>query len=89
MELTAGVAALLSTDEASADIASPIYVPERRDLEPALRDAVRLPRALGAPVRDRVDEVLAGIGARPAAAAFHPVAVMPGSLGSWTEEEAG
>ena len=34
-------------------------------------------------------DAVPGIGARPAAAAFHPVAVMPGSLGSWTEEEAG
>lgn len=67
---------------------SPLFIPERRDLEVAFHDGVRLPRVLGTSVRDRVDELLASITLRNSVVPA-PLAVVPGSLGAWTDEEAG
>lgn len=79
---------LLEQSDELLDTAPPVFVPERRDLETALHDGVRLPRALGLPLRDRVDELLDRAGTRPEATP-EPVAIVPGTLGTWTGEEAG
>ena len=88
LEITAGLDALIAAG-GLAGLPSPVYVPERRDLEAALRDGVRLPRVLGTKVRARADEVLDHIGTRPEMGFPDPVAIVPGSLGSWSHEEAG
>lgn len=89
IEISAGLETLLSTAGGSTGLGPPVYVPERRDLEAALRDGVRLPRALGASVRARTDDVLDRTDPRPDIALPNPLAIVPGSLGSWSHEEAG
>lgn len=87
-EISRALDALAGSDDDLADLPAPVFVPERRDLERALRDGVRLPRAMGMPVRHRVDRVLALVGHR-ASDEPRPVAVVPGTVGSWTDEEVG
>jgi hypothetical protein len=83
-ELTAAVAELAGGLRGGRRLASPVFVPERRRLDDAVRDGERLPAGLGQPVRTAVDAVLARL-ATVAAGVAEPVAVIPGSLGSWRE----
>ena len=87
-EIRATLDALLTGDGLS-DLASPAYVPDRRDLEAALRDGVRLPDMLGATIRDRVDKLIERSGERSDPPTPEPLAIVAGSLGSWPAEEAG
>ncbi len=87
-EASGALAVLLDGTDASTEITNPLYLPERRDLEACLRDAVRLPEALGRPMRHEVDRRLH---AMPEAIPLprrddEPEEIVPGSLGSWTEE---
>ncbi|MEO0492157.1 MAG: hypothetical protein AAF081_01940 [Actinomycetota bacterium] len=67
---------------------SPIHVPERRDLEDAFRDGVRIPAAIGHATHGVVTSLLDEHGARGLDVSAHgPVPVAPGSLGSWTHGE--
>jgi hypothetical protein len=86
-ELTAALATLLSRGGTIPELTTPIYIPERRRLDDVLRDAARLPAVVVAPVAGAVRGMLdlTSDGARSIDAG-DPVAVVPGSLGRWTEE---
>ncbi len=67
-------------------MASPIFLPERRRLDDAARDATRLPQALVSPLVGAVGAALdRGAEPVPPPPAEEPVAVAPGSLGWWTD----
>jgi hypothetical protein len=84
-EIESTVAALTP----GTDLAAPVLVPERRRFDELLRDAARLPVAMGEPVAAAVRLLLARP-TRPGhdARAPEPVAVVPGSLGRWHDAEA-
>jgi len=81
------LANLVSVADGSKSLAGPLFLPERKDLEAALLDGVRLPAALGIPL---VREVERRLTEQPSRADLpldlEPEPVVPGSLGSWTEE---
>ncbi len=69
------------------DNANPaVLVPQRRDLEMALRDGVPLPPSLGKSLYAEVQARLDRIPRRLSAVIAEPLAVVPGSLGSWTQD---
>jgi hypothetical protein len=73
--------------------ANPIFVPERRRIEDFIADGGPLPSALVEPITGAVRAMLERVGTPHPLAGAHipnhgiepPVAVAPGSLGSWTE----
>jgi hypothetical protein len=66
-----------------------VFVPERRNLDELFRTATPLPRSITQPVTAAVEALLDRQPLVPAAEeASEPVAVVPGSLGSWAEREA-
>jgi hypothetical protein len=70
-------------------LASPVFVTERRNLDDLIRTGMPLPRPLGQQVTAAVEALLERQPLVPAAdEAAGPVAVVPGSLGSWSEQEA-
>jgi hypothetical protein len=81
------LATLLNDSDASIEVGNPLHLPERRDLEGCLRDAVRLPEPLGLPL---YNEVTRRFHSAPDAIDLprrtEPQAIVPGSLGAWTEE---
>jgi hypothetical protein len=89
-EITRAVAELSAAASAElAGLSSPVFVPERRGLDELLRTATPLPRMLVSPVTAAVEAFL---DLQPVVSTtldvFEPVAVTPGSLGSWAEQEA-
>lgn len=82
-EMTAALAELLRPT--SATIPSAIHLPERRRLEDTLRDNVPLPAPLTAPLAAAVSGALDHLGPLGAGDAVEPVAVVPGSLGTFTD----
>ena len=67
-----------------ADLAStPLFVPERRRLDDLVRDGADLPPAMTVPLGSAVRAVLDRVAALAALPPAGPVAVPPGSLGSW------
>jgi hypothetical protein len=86
-EISRALAELTARAEAVSSMASPVFLPERRHLEPIMRDVAALPGALVAPVTSAVRAVLARGATVPAAgpAAGEPVRVAPGSLGTWAD----
>jgi hypothetical protein len=71
-------------------LASPVFIAEQKKLDAAIRDGTALPSSLCAPLASAVEAIGARAGARPAptGAGDQPVAVAPGSLGSWAGQEA-
>jgi Mrp family chromosome partitioning ATPase len=91
-ELGAALARLLVAMAPGAVVAStPVFVPERRRLDAAIRDAAPLPSPLVRPVtgaaRGLLDRARHAPPARPPSP--EPVLVAPGSLGSWADADAG
>ena len=88
--ITAAVADLLASRLADADaIPSPTFVGTKRGLEAALRDGDPLPSAMTKTLGDTVGAILTSMPASaPVVAAEEPepVAVVPGSLGSWSDD---
>ena len=89
-EITLAVAELSRSAHADLrSLPSPVFITERRGLDDLIRSGSPLPRPLVAPV---TAAVLALLDRQPlisaAIDAFEPVAVTPGSLGSWAEHEA-
>jgi hypothetical protein len=75
--------------ELAPGVCSPVFVPERRNLDELFRTATPLPRSITQPVTAAVEALLDRQPLVPAAdEASEPVAVVPGSLGSWAEREA-
>ena len=72
----------------SARLASPLFLPERRRLDDLVRDGERLPSSLCAPLGGAVAAVLEAP-TLDLTDDKEPVAVAPGSLAAWADEDAG
>jgi hypothetical protein len=84
--MAAALTALLP--QASRPDAGPLFLPDRRQVEDALRDGARLPTAITQPlvtaalaVLERSDPTVAP------AAAPDPQPIRPGTLGHWTDTD--
>ncbi|HEX6235828.1 MAG TPA: hypothetical protein VFZ68_01470 [Acidimicrobiales bacterium] len=87
-ELSAALARLLDAAHPGAVLAcSPVFVPERRGLDQFQRDGAALPAAVVAPVAGVARSLADRLGGAPAAGDPGPVPVVPGSLGTWTDDE--
>lgn len=88
--ITSAIADLTRTRIADAeDLAGPIFVPTRKGLEATLRDGDALPGAISDKLASSLDAL---IDVRPEIAIEltvepEPVAVAPGSLGTWSEDD--
>ncbi len=76
----------------AADLASPIFVQTRRGLEATLRDGDPLPNSMTSQLASAVDSLLGSdrlveLESAPQAPVPEPVAVVPGSLGAWSEND--
>jgi hypothetical protein len=89
-EITRAVAELCrSADAELTRLPSPVFVAERRGLDDVIRTGGPLPRPLVQPLTAAVEALLDHRPLIPPTIdAFEPVAVTPGSLGSWAEHEA-
>lgn len=87
-ELTRAFGELLTAGTGDRGVPSPIHLTERRHLDELLRDGSRLPDPWLAAVCGPALSLLERYEEVPSAAlaAQDPVAVIPGSLGSWTEQ---
>lgn len=84
------VTELLAASNPGQAVLSPVFLPERKQLDEVLRDGVALPLALVEPVSQAVQSRLEVLAERTPAPAFdEPVLVEAGSLGAWGEEVAG
>lgn len=90
-ELTRGVAELLGAQSGDGRpaVLGPVHVADRRGLDEILRDGARLPSSVVEPVAGAVAALLARTPQAALAGGPAPVAVVPGSLGSWAEEGVG
>jgi hypothetical protein len=89
-EVASALAQLLGASSPGAVLAStPVFVPERRRLAEAARDAAQMPapvvRPLVGAVRGLLDRARHTAAPRPPVP--EPVLVTPGSLGSWADDE--
>lgn len=90
VETSRAVTELLSASNPGQPVLSPVFLPERKQLDDVLRDGVALPDALVAPIRDAVQARLDVLEDRmPVPGVDEPVLVDAGSLGAWDEEVAG
>lgn len=88
-ELTRAFGELLEASVGHNGVPSPVFVAERRNLDALLRDGARLPEAWLGPVCGPVRSLLDAMSVQPTPrAAVVPVAVIPGTIGSWTEQHA-
>ncbi len=89
-ELTRAFVDLLAASHPGVPVLSPVFLPERRGVDDAVRDAISLPDALVAPVTDAVRTRLDAVPDRtPVPAHDEPVLVEAGSLGSWDADSDG
>jgi hypothetical protein len=72
--------------DAGGGLPSPVFLPRRR-VDGALRDGASLPAPLGPLLAGAARAAHARSARRPATVPGDPVAVVPGSLGSWAAEE--
>lgn len=82
-EIAAALPALLGHRGDVDTLATPVFLPERR-VDDALRDGVRLPEALTAPLRGAFVAMSERNERR--AGAIEPQRIAPGSLGHWSPE---
>jgi MinD-like ATPase involved in chromosome partitioning or flagellar assembly len=89
-ELTRGVADLLGGAlDGRPAVIGPVHVAERRGLDEVLRDGARLPGSVVDPVAGAVSALLSRTPQAALTGGPAPVAVVPGSLGTWAEEGVG
>ncbi len=86
-EASQALAMLIDCAEGLEHVPNPIFLADRRDIDSAIHDGVRLPVGFGRPLHDEVTRRL------DEATTVHtprvdtdPVAVIPGSLGAWSEQ---
>jgi MinD-like ATPase involved in chromosome partitioning or flagellar assembly len=82
-EVAGALARLLGPE---AGVSNPVFVPERK-VEEAFRDGVALPAAVCDPLVGGVRAILKRVADHPPADP-QPVPIAPGSLGSWSEQDA-
>jgi hypothetical protein len=90
-EITRTIAALTaSVPGRTSALPSPVYLPDVRRIDANLRDGASVPGSISSALTAAVNAIAARADALPAA--HHddePIAVVPGSLGSWsTSQEA-
>lgn len=85
--LAAAVAELVGTLPGEACLTSPLFLPER-NVDDILRDGVRLPRQLCAPLAAATLAVWEQAGPAVTGADMEPTPLLPGSLADWTDQEA-
>ena len=86
-EVSRTVGSLVAGLRRGGAVPSPVFVPERRRLDDVIRDGGRLPSSVCAPVGVAVASIIDRVpatGDEPPVE-VEPVAVEPGSLGSWAE----
>jgi hypothetical protein len=86
-EITRAVGELAGGLRHGDRLPSPVFVPESRRLDDLLLDGHRLPAALPTAVGPAIAAVLDRAPLLDLAPTDEPVAVRPGSLGSWTDPE--
>lgn len=67
-----------------------VFIPERRRVDAAFRDTAALPASLVGPITAATNAVMDRLSGNPAGTREHrePERILPGSLGSWDEQEA-
>jgi len=88
-EAVAALAALLGPDDTTKNIGNPVFLAERGDVEHSIRDGVCLSPALARPLHTELERRLdqrCALDPSAPSAPDEPEPVVPGSLGSWTEE---
>lgn len=85
---TAAAIASLVAGSAAGDLASPVFLPERR-IDDALRDGVPLPPAFVQPLLSGWRAALSRSGRAPTRSTDQPRKVEPGSRGAWAAHQAG
>jgi hypothetical protein len=85
-EVVAALAALLGPDDTAHRVGNPVFLAERGDVEDSIRDGVGLPIALGRPLRAELVRRFEQNPPHHPSVPEEPELVVPGSLGSWTEE---
>jgi hypothetical protein len=87
-ELARSFGDLLAMSAGSTGVPSPVHLPARRNLDELIRDGARFPEPWVAPVCGPVRALLDRdtSGRELAHASAQPVAIVPGSLGAWTEQ---
>lgn len=89
--ITSAVSDLLASRLSdSSSIVGPTFVPTKRNLEETLRDGDRLPSAFTKILGDTVAALLSELGrSQPVQPVeeLEPVAVTPGSLGAWSDDD--
>lgn len=89
-ETSRAITELLAASNPGQSVLSPVFLPERKQLDDLLRDGAALPEALVGPVDQAVQARLEVLDDRtPAPSPDEPVLVEAGSLGTWDEEVAG
>ena len=91
-ELARTVTELLAASNPGQPVLSPVFIPERRQVDDVLRDGVALPPAIVDPLTHAVRARLDALEERsPACPPFvdEPVPVAVGSIGAWDEDVAG
>lgn len=87
-ELTRAIAALSGAADRPDPYVGPVFVPDRRNVDALHRDIAPLPQALTGPptaaIRAMLDELPAATLVEQGPA---PVAIAPGTLGTWGQEE--
>ena len=84
--VTSTFAQLIGTERLAQN---PIHIGDKRGVEEALLDGVQLPAGLAESITRPTAALLESVGPRAPITATEPVAVQPGSLGHWADEEAG
>jgi hypothetical protein len=72
--------------DAAGQVHPPLFLPERHGVDDLHRDGLRLPGPLCSPVARAVQGTIDRSDRRAVARALEPVAVAPGSLGTWHDE---
>lgn len=84
--ITATVADLVGAEQLAHN---PIQIGDRRGVDEALHDGVPLPMALAESIARPTQAILTSVGTRRPVASPEPAPIQPGTLGHWTDEEAG
>jgi hypothetical protein len=90
-ELARTFGELLAASAGATGVPTPVHLPARRNLDQLLRDGARFPEPWVAPVCGPVLALLdnGALHHEVVASVPEPVAILPGSLGSWTEQTGG
>jgi hypothetical protein len=88
-ELTRTFAELTGSAHGDEPVVGPIFLPDRRGVDDLHRDGARMPASLSTPLVGALRAVMERTADQPAAGSeVAPKPVVPGSLGTWGDQEA-